>query len=54
MCFVVIQKMELPQKTRVIQSFLQDSEKWEHFKMRDDDIVVATSYKCGTTWMQNM
>ena len=27
---------------------------WEHYSPRDDDIVVATSYKAGTTWMQTI
>ncbi len=29
-----------------------DSTRWDDFTPRDDDIVIATSYKAGTTWTQ--
>ena len=29
-----------------------DSARWEGFSFRDDDIVISTPPKCGTTWMQ--
>ncbi len=29
-----------------------DSGRWEGFQFRDDDIVISTPAKCGTTWMQ--
>lgn len=44
----------LPAKTREIQNHHFDSTKWNGFTFRDDDIVVATAYKSGTTWMQNI
>ena len=28
--------------------------RWEAFEVRPDDIVVATPYKAGTTWTQNI
>lgn len=31
-----------------------DSERWKEFAARDDDIVITTSYKAGTTWMQGI
>jgi len=43
---------ELPVKTRIYQNHMLDSERWLLIERRDDDIVVATPYKCGTTWMQ--
>lgn len=31
-----------------------DSTRWRHFEPRDGDIIVTTSYKSGTTWMQQI
>ena len=42
----------LPQRTRVYQSHHFDSTRWDYFEPRDDDIIIATSYKAGTTWTQ--
>ena len=42
----------LPQKTCIYQNHSLDSERWFNFARRDDDIIVATPYKCGTTWTQ--
>lgn len=41
-------------KTREMHNHHFDSEKWEIFNFRDDDIIIATAYKSGTTWMQNI
>lgn len=41
----------LPQKTRVYSTEHFNSERWNDIKYRDDDIVVATAMKSGTTWM---
>lgn len=43
-----------PQKTREIQNCFCDSTRWNGFKFRDDDIVIATYAKSGTTWMQQI
>ncbi len=37
---------------RVYQNHHIDSSRWDDFTPRDDDIVIATSYKAGTTWTQ--
>lgn len=42
----------LPKRTRIYQNHHFDSTRWDYFEWRDDDIVVATSYKAGTTWTQ--
>ena len=39
-------------ETRRYRSFVSDSARWEGFEFRDDDIVISTPPKCGTTWMQ--
>jgi aryl sulfotransferase len=31
-----------------------DSTRWDRFVPRDDDIVITTAYKAGTTWMQRI
>ncbi len=43
---------DLPQRSRLYQNHHFDSTRWDWFETRPDDIVVATSYKAGTTWTQ--
>jgi aryl sulfotransferase len=45
---------EWPKKTHEISTRSIDSTRWNEFKFRDDDIVVATWAKTGTTWMQQI
>ncbi|SDW07836.1 sulfotransferase domain-containing protein [Nitrosomonas communis] len=42
----------LPKRTRIYQNHHFDSTRWDYFEPRENDIVVATSYKAGTTWTQ--
>jgi aryl sulfotransferase len=44
----------LPQMSHIYQHYNIDSTRWNHFKPRGDDIIVATPPKCGTTWMQTI
>jgi aryl sulfotransferase len=41
-----------PAVTHVYHHHTLDSTRWNHFTPRPDDIVIATPYKSGTTWMQ--
>jgi len=44
----------LPQKTRELHNHHFDSTIWNDFSFRDDDIVIATYAKSGTTWLQQI
>lgn len=44
----------LPVKTREIHGHHFDSTVWNDFPFRDDDIVIATYAKSGTTWVQQI
>jgi aryl sulfotransferase len=43
-----------PTKTRELHTNHFDSTIWNEFAFRDDDIIVATYGKCGTTWVQQI
>lgn len=43
-----------PTKTRELHSHHFDSTAWNGFAFRDDDIVIATYAKSGTTWVQQI
>ncbi|MDX2425035.1 MAG: sulfotransferase domain-containing protein [Cycloclasticus sp.] len=43
-----------PKKLREFQNHHFDSTIWNDFKFRDDDIIIATYAKSGTTWMQQI
>jgi aryl sulfotransferase len=43
-----------PERTRVYRSGLLDSTYWDRFLPRDNDIVISTSFKAGTTWTQRI
>src|SRR5579864_2036013 len=42
----------MPPALKRYRSVVSDSERWDGFVFRDDDIVISTPPKCGTTWMQ--
>ena len=44
----------LPEVLHLYQNHTIDSTYWRHYVPRDDDVIVATSYKSGTTWMQHV
>lgn len=44
----------LPKRSKTYIGPLTDSRIWAEFPLRDDDVVVTTPPKCGTTWIQSM
>lgn len=45
---------DLPQVTRTYVNPHLDSTRWRIYEPRPDDIIVTTSYKCGTTFTQQI
>jgi aryl sulfotransferase len=45
---------QLPGLVHTYQNHLIDSTRWNYYTPRENDVIVATSYKSGTTWMQNI
>jgi len=43
-----------PQKSREMLNFAMDSTAWNEFRFRDDDIIIASWAKSGTTWLQQI
>jgi len=48
----IMSDTRFPTVTRVYRNHHPDSTRWNRFKSREGDIVVATSLKAGTTWVQ--
>ncbi|MDP6183334.1 MAG: sulfotransferase domain-containing protein [Gammaproteobacteria bacterium] len=44
----------LPRRSQLYLSPYLCSDNWDLFNPRDDDIVVASAFKAGTTWMQTI
>ncbi len=49
-----METIDWPKKTREFYNHHFDSTIWNDFNFRDDDIVIATYAKSGTTWLQQI
>ena len=47
-------KDDKPRRTRIYRHRMLDGTRWDAFTPRDDDIILCSPYKAGTTWMQTM
>lgn len=47
-------KIPWPEKTREMHNHHCDSTIWHELRFRDDDAIVATHAKSGTTWTQQI
>lgn len=43
-----------PERTRTYLNHFLCSDYWDLYDPRDDDIVIASAFKAGTTWMQTI
>ena len=50
----MMDEVKLPIKTREFHNHSFDSTVWNDFIFRDDDIIIGTYAKAGTTWMQQI
>jgi aryl sulfotransferase len=43
-----------PERVHEYRNHHLDSTRWDRFNPRDDDIIITTAYRAGTTWTQRM
>ncbi|MEX2239049.1 MAG: sulfotransferase domain-containing protein [Dehalococcoidia bacterium] len=50
----MVAEAALPTCTRVYQNHHLDSTRWDAYRRRPGDVIISTSMKAGTTWMQRI
>ena len=43
-----------PERVHEYRNHTLDSTRWDSYRGRDDDVIITTAYKAGTTWMQRI
>lgn len=51
---MALDRAQLPLKSRELHNHHFDSTIWNDFAFRNDDVIIATYAKAGTTWMQQI
>jgi aryl sulfotransferase len=44
----------LPERIHEYRNHHLDSTRWDGYSVRDDDVIITTAYKAGTTWTQRI
>jgi aryl sulfotransferase len=44
----------IPERVHEYRNHHLDSRRWDAYSARDDDVVITTAYKAGTTWTQRI
>ena len=44
----------MPRRVRTYRNWILDSTRWDRYVPRAGDVLISTSYKSGTTWMQRI
>jgi aryl sulfotransferase len=50
----MLQPLLIKRPEREYRTWILDSRRWENYRPRSDDIIIATYPKCGTTWTQRI